>query len=110
MRSTYRTLGVVMALCAALLAGCAGSPTQQSTGEYVDDAVITTKVKTALVQADDVDAIEIDVDSFKGVVRLSGYVDSSTEADQAIRIASRVEGVDRVENNIEVRTVDSAED
>lgn len=103
MLRSYRTASMVMGLCAALLVGCAGSSTRQSTGEYMDDAVIATKVKTALVQDDIVDAIEVDVDVFKGVVHLNGFVETRAEADRAEQIASRVDGVDRVKNNIEVR-------
>lgn len=99
-----RLLGIIAALCTILLVvGCAGSATGKSTGEHVDDAVITTKVKTAMVQADEVDAIDVKVKTYKGVVQLSGFVDSEHEASQAELIAGQVAGVKRVENQIEVK-------
>lgn len=99
-----KSLGITAALCAILLvAGCAGSATDKSTGEYVDDAVITTKVKTALVQADEVGALDVKVKTYKGVVQLSGFVDSESEASQAELVAGQVAGVRRVENQIKVK-------
>lgn len=100
---TYRKLAIVAGLCAMLLAGCAGTASEKSTGEHVDDAVVTTKVKTALVQADQVDALDVKVDTHRGVVQLSGFVDNEAEAEQAERIAARVAGVERVENRIELK-------
>lgn len=99
-----RSFSVVAVLCAILLvAGCAGSGADKSTGEHVDDAVITTKVKTAMVRADDVDAVDVKVKTYKGVVQLSGFVDSENEASEAELIARRVAGVKRVENRIQVK-------
>lgn len=104
MSQPYRTLAVTAALCAMLAAGCAGSMSQKSTGEHVDDAVVTTKVKTALVQAEQVDAIDVNVSTYKGVVQLSGFVDTESEAEQAELIAARVAGVKRVENKLELKS------
>lgn len=86
-----------------LSAGCAGTQSQQSTGEFVDDTVVTTKVKTALIRDDQVDAIDIQVKTFKGVVQLSGFADTRIERNRAFRIAERVEGVQRVQNDIRLK-------
>lgn len=86
-----------------LFAGCAGSPTRESTGEYVDDSALTAKVKTALVKDEMVKSFEIKVDTFKGVVQLSGFVDNSDQKASAERDAQGVPGVREVKNNITVK-------
>lgn len=102
MQRTTATL--VAALFAAALAGCAGSPQKESTGEYVDDTAITTKVKTAFVKDKAVDAMDIKVETFKGTVQLSGYADSSAEASRAVELARTVPGVKAVRNDIQVKS------
>ncbi len=86
--------------------GCAGSATRQSTGEYVDDAAITTKVKTALVKDPVVKAMQVDVTTFKGNVQLSGFVDTAEQKAQAARVAASVQGVSNVTNNITVKAAE----
>ncbi len=83
--------------------GCAATPTKESTGEYVDDSSITTKVKAELVRDDTTKAREIKVETFKGVVQLSGFVDTAEEKARAGQIASGVAGVKDVKNNIAVK-------
>ncbi len=83
--------------------GCAGSPTQESTGEYVTDSWITTKVKASLAEDSKVKATEVNVETFKGVVQLSGFVSSSSEMYQAVRIASGIKGVTSVKNDIRLK-------
>lgn len=83
--------------------GCAGTATRQSTGEYVDDAAITAKVKAALVQDELVKAMQVDVTTFKGNVQLSGFVDTAEQKARAAQVASTVEGVSDVTNNITVK-------
>ncbi len=83
--------------------GCAGTATRESTGEYVDDATITTKVKAALVQDPIVKAHQVDVTTFKGDVQLSGFVDNADQKTQAGRIAAGIPGVKNVTNNINVK-------
>lgn len=100
---SYRKLGVVALFCAMLIAGCAGSATEKSTGEHVDDAVVTTKVKTALVQSDQVAAMDVKVKTHRGVVQLSGFVDTEAQVRHAERVASQVSGVERIENRIELK-------
>lgn len=87
----------------AFQAGCASTPTRESTGEYIDDATITTKVKAALVKDDDVKAREVKVETFKGVVQLSGFVSTAAERTRAGIVASGVSGVQSVTNNISLK-------
>ena len=95
----------VFAVLASLLvaAGCAGNATQESTGEYIDDAAISTKVKSKLLVDKDASGMDIKVETFKGIVQLSGFVDSETERQRAGQIAAGIDGVRRVENRISVR-------
>jgi len=95
------TLGA--ALAAALLAACAGSPTKESTGELVDDSVITTKVKSALLADKTVSSMDVSVETFKGRVLLAGFVKSPDERERAVTIARSVTGVKAVSDKIEVR-------
>ncbi len=92
-----------MAVFLAGLAGCAATRTQDSTGEYIDDASITTKVKSEMVADKDVSALHIDVKTTKGVVSLTGSADTSQEANKAVSIANGVAGVKSVENDIVVK-------
>jgi len=85
------------------LISCAGSRTSESSGQYVDDSVITTKVKTALLVDPDVKSLDIGVETFKGVVQLSGFVNSAEQARKAVEIAKSVEGVRSVKNSLVVK-------
>jgi hyperosmotically inducible periplasmic protein len=89
--------------CAVLLSACAGSPTQSSTGQYIDDAWITTKVKAAFVEDKSVDATNINVETFKGTVQLSGFANSVAEAERAVAKAWDVKGVKSVKNDIRLK-------
>jgi osmotically-inducible protein OsmY len=95
------------AICAGTVfpftSGCAGTATRQSTGEFVDDAAITTKVKAELVRDETVKAREINVDTFKGVVQLSGFVDTAAQKTRAGEIARSVNGVTEVKNSLTVK-------
>ena len=93
----------------SLPTGCAGTATRQSTGEYVDDAAITAKVKTAMVRDDTVKAMQVEVTTFKGNVQLSGFVDTQEQKARAAQIAAGVEGVTNVTNNISVKSAATAE-
>lgn len=96
-------LALSAATAGALLVACAGSPTQESTGELIDDSAITTKVKTALLADKSVSAVEVSVDTFKGRVLLAGFVKTRDERRRAAEIARSVKGVKEVTNRIEVR-------
>lgn len=86
-----------------LAGGCASTATSTSTGEYVDDAVITTKVKSALLGKDDVKSFDISVETLLGVVQLSGFVDTAAQKTAAGKVASGVKGVKEVKNNLIVK-------
>jgi osmotically-inducible protein OsmY len=83
--------------------GCASQPDRASAGEYVDDAVITTKVKAAFAADPTVKATEINVETFKGDVQLSGFVAQPGDAQRAVEIARGVKGVSSVKNDIRVK-------
>lgn len=85
------------------LAGCASTREHKSTGEYIDDAAITTKVKSEMIADKEVSAHEIHVKTNKGVVHLSGTVESRYEANKAGSIARAVAGVRAVNNDIQVK-------
>src|SRR5690349_9403937 len=91
---------VFLAVSLASVAGCASTPQQQGTGEFIDDAVITTKVKAAFVEDPITKALEIKVKTFKGEVQLSGYVSSQEAINRAVELARGVEGVKSVRNDM----------
>ena len=83
--------------------GCSSTATRESTGEYIDDSVITTKVKAALAADKNVSAMAVSVETFKGTVQLSGFVNTAEEKAQAATVARGVRGVKEVQNNISVK-------
>ncbi|MGZ8163672.1 MAG: BON domain-containing protein [Methylobacter sp.] len=85
------------------IAGCAGSETKEATGEYVDDTVITTKVKAAIVNEPTLSSAEINVETFKGVVQLSGFVRDPADVIRATEVARGVNGVKSVKNDIRLK-------
>jgi osmotically-inducible protein OsmY len=85
------------------LAGCAGTASRESTGEFIDDSVITTKVKTAILNEPSLKVGQIQVETFKGTVQLSGFVDSREDVSTAERLARGVRGVRTVRNDLAVR-------
>ena len=93
---------LVFMLSVALMA-CASTKKHESTGQYVDDSVITTKVKSQLAADDFLKSFQISVESYKGVVQLSGFVNSQEAADKAAQIARGVGGVKSVKNSLIVK-------
>jgi osmotically-inducible protein OsmY len=87
----------------ATIAACAATSTRESTGEYVDDSVITTKVKSLLAADDFLKSFQIGVESRKGIVQLSGFVDSRKAIDKADEITRSVNGVKSVRNDLIVK-------
>lgn len=87
----------------ALLAACAGTSTQESTGEYIDDTVLTSRVKAVLLNDPAVSGLAINVETFKGTVQLAGFVKSATERNRAVQLAREVKGVRQVKNDILIR-------
>ena len=83
--------------------GCASTSKQEGTGEYVDDTVLTTKVKTAIFNEPTLKSSEINVETFKGVVQLSGFVSSQADINKAVAVAREVSGVKSVKNDMRVK-------
>ncbi len=92
----------ILAACVALSA-CAATSTQRSAGETVDDTVVTARVKAELVDNEQTKARQIEVQTYRGVVQLNGFVDTAAEKSAATRVARSVEGVKEVRNNLEVK-------
>jgi hypothetical protein len=101
-RNMFIRCFLLMMLIAGLVA-CASTSKQEGAGEYVDDSVITTKVKSLLAADDFLKSFEISVETYKGTVQLSGFVDSQKAVDKAGEIASGVKGVKSVKNNLNVK-------
>jgi osmotically-inducible protein OsmY len=97
-RRTYSTVLLALLLVTSVLATACG----KSVGDTIDDATITTRVKTALLNDPDVGGLRIDVDTFKGVVTLSGRVKTKAEADKAISVARRTGGVTDVKSTLQI--------
>ena len=93
----------VVLLVLITVGACAATRTQESTGEYVDDSVITTKVKTLLARDDFFKSFQIGVETYKGIVQLSGFVNSQQAVEKAGHIARSVQGVTSVKNNLLVK-------
>jgi osmotically-inducible protein OsmY len=83
--------------------GCAATTTQESTGQYVDDSVITTKVKTAIFNEPSLSSAEINVETYKGVVQLSGFVSSQSDINKSAAVARSIIGVQSVKNDMQVK-------
>ena len=94
---------LLLAVLATLVAACAATPTQESTGGYVDDSTITAKIKTDLLEDKQVSSTDIHVKTYKGVVDLSGFVNSQSEISEAGRVTGQVSGVKSVHNNLIVK-------
>lgn len=110
MKHTIVTLTSLLALgagAATFTSGCAGTATRESTGEYVDDAAITAKVKAAFVKDPVVKALDVKVETFKGTVQLSGFVDNGEQKARAEQLASSTNGVVGVRNNITLKAAGS---
>jgi len=98
------SLRFVLAVAAALsMAACTSSRTSESTGEYVDDSVITSKVKAALLNDSGLKSFDISVETFKDVVQLSGFVNSQDVKTRAGEVAAGVSGVRSIRNNLVVK-------
>jgi osmotically-inducible protein OsmY len=94
---------VFLAVTLVSAVGCASTSKQEGTGEYMDDSVITTKVKTAIFNEATLKSAEINVETFKGVVQLSGFVNSQADINKAVEVARGVSGVTSVKNAMRVK-------
>jgi hyperosmotically inducible periplasmic protein len=88
----------------AVASACSSTRTQQSAGEVIDDSVLTSKVKIALIDDPVTKAGQINVETFRGVVQLGGFVDNAQQKDQATKVARSVTGVKEVRNDLRVGT------
>jgi osmotically-inducible protein OsmY len=104
MKKRNRFVGyfVLVMLMVAFMA-CASTSKQESTGEYVDDSVITTKVKSLLAADDFLKSFQIGVETYKGTVQLTGFLNSQKAIDKAIEITRSVKGVKSVKNDLIVK-------
>ncbi|TCV99914.1 BON domain-containing protein [Biostraticola tofi] len=102
MLKTVATLAI-SALLTLAITGCAPTAKSEGTGGYIDDTVVTTKVKTELLRDETLKSREINVETFKGRVQLSGFVGSQAEANRAVSVTRTVKGVKSVENDISIK-------
>ena len=108
MNNVTRTFAVIFAaLTMALAMGCASTSTatskHESTGQYVDDTVLTTKVKAAILNEPTLKSAEINVETYKGVVQLSGFVSSAAAQTKAVEVARGIEGVKSVKDDMRLK-------
>ncbi len=103
MNLSYRIHLILLGLVLAILSACAPTGAHRGTGEYIDDAAITTRVKTAFAADPEVKATEVQVETYKGTVQLSGFVESPESATRAAQLARDVPGVKEVRNSMVVR-------
>ena len=94
---------LVVAATMIFMLGCASTPTREGTGEYVDDVVITTKVKAQILEEPGLKSAEINVETFKGIVQLSGFVSSQANINRAVELARSVRGVTSVKNDMRLK-------
>ena len=103
MKKTSLIAAVLSAFLAVSVVGCASTSKSEGTGEYVDDAVLTTKVKAAIFNEPGLKSTEINVETYKGVVQLSGFVNSQADINKAVDVARSVKGVVSVKNNMKLK-------
>jgi osmotically-inducible protein OsmY len=94
---------VFLAVTLASTVGCSSTPQKEGTGQYIDDTVITTKVKAAIFDEPTTKVLQINVETFKGVVQLSGFVNSQEAANKAVELARGVGGVKGVTNDMRIK-------
>jgi osmotically-inducible protein OsmY len=94
---------VFVSIALIMAVGCAPTAQHEGTGEYVDDSVVTTKVKAAIFNEATLKSAEINVETFKGVVQLSGFVNSQADINKAVELARGVSGVTSVKNDMRVK-------
>lgn len=93
----------ILAAVLVTMLGCASTAKKEGTGEYIDDSVITTKVKAAVLNEPTLKSAEINVETFKGVVQLSGFVNSEADIAKAASVAKGVKGVTSVKNDMRLK-------
>ena len=107
MSTTMRKpLAAVLLAASAALAGCTATATDRTAGRFIDDGTLTGRVKTALVRDAARVATEVNVTTYRGVVQLSGFVDSESDKNQAAQVARSVQGVESLHNDLRVKPRD----
>lgn len=101
--SNNRWVVFLLSILLVSFVSCAPANKQESTGQYVDDTILTTKVKTALFNEPSLKSTEINVETYKGTVQLSGFVNSQADINKAVEVARGVEGVAAVKNDMRVK-------
>lgn len=96
-------VAVLLAFPLVTVVGCASTQKQEGTGEYIDDSVITSKVKAAIFNEPNLKSAEINVETYKGTVQLSGFVSSEAAASKAVEVARGVKGVKSVKNDMRIK-------
>lgn len=94
---------LLAALAMTAMVGCASTAKQESTGQYVDDSAITAKVKAAIFNEPTLKSAEINVETFKGRVQLSGFVNSQGDINKAVAVTQAVTGVTSVKNDMHLK-------
>ena len=102
-RNFTRALLIAAVMGSTAMAGCTSTATKQSAGEVVDDGVVTAKIKAKLIDDPVTKAHQINVDTFKGTVQLSGFVDSTEARSRASQLAKGTDGVKEVKNSLQIR-------
>ncbi len=95
---------IILAVIFTAMLGCASTPKHEGTGEYIEDSVITAKVKTAVLNEPTLKSSEVNVETYKGVVQLSGFVNSEDDIKKATEVARAVKGVTSVKNDMHLKT------
>ena len=103
MRNFRSLVNAFLAVLVVALVGCASTRTQEGTGEYIDDTIITTRVKAAIFNDPNLKSAEINVETFKGAVQLSGFVSSAEDIRKAVELARETKGVTSVKNDMRVK-------
>lgn len=104
MKASQLVLTAAMATIVSLTAaGCAATRTKESTGQYIDDTTLTTKVKAELLKDPQVSGLSINVETFKGTVQLSGFANNMAERRRAVELARAVKGVESVKDDIVIK-------
>lgn len=105
MKNTTNRFSILLLAAAALtsVVGCAATSTQESTGQYMDDTAITTRVKAAIFNDASLKSAEINVETFKGAVQLSGFVNSNADIQRAVALVQGLSGVRSVKNDMRLK-------
>lgn len=103
MKISNRVATFLFAVSLITLAGCASTAKKEGTGEYIDDTAITTKVKAAIFNEPTLKSREINVETFKGAVQLSGFVSSQADINKAVEVTRAVNGVSAVKNDMRIK-------